>query len=179
MKAKIIVLDRDGVINRDSVQFIKSPDEWEPIDGSVGAIVKLNQAGYKVVVATNQSGIARGLFTPEVLTAIHQKMLRIIEQAGGHLDGIYVCPHGPESDCECRKPKPGLLRSIAADFKVDTTDMIVIGDSMRDLQAARACGAQAILVKTGKGAQTLLDHDIGNIPVYENLAEAVLAILSK
>jgi D-glycero-D-manno-heptose 1,7-bisphosphate phosphatase len=169
---RYVLLDRDGVINQDSEEFIKSPEEWLPIEGSLEAIALLNEQGYKVVVVTNQSGLARGLFDAAMLGNIHQKMQGLVEQKGGKIEAIYFCPHGPEDDCNCRKPKPGLLSAFANDYQVSLDGMIVIGDSLRDLQAAQAVGASPILVKTGKGLQTLNNHPNLNIPVFENLYDA-------
>ncbi len=150
----IIVLDRDGVINHDSTSFIKAPDEWIAIPGSPEAIAKFSNAGFTVVVASNQSGIGRRLFSLDILDDIHDKMTSTIAAAGGHLDGIYFCPHAPDAGCECRKPKPGLLQGIAKQYACTTDDLVVIGDSLRDLEAAWACDAQAILVRTGNGQKT-------------------------
>ncbi len=169
---RYVLLDRDGVINHDSDDFIKSPDEWLPIDGSLEAIALFNEQGYKVVVVTNQSGIARGLFDIEMLEKIHHKMQHLAEQKGGKIDAIYYCPHSPDDHCNCRKPKPGLLTAFASDKQVGLNGMAVIGDSLRDLQAAEAVGANPILVKTGKGQQTLIDNPHLNIPVFENLYDA-------
>lgn len=177
--AKLIVLDRDGVINYDSDHFIKSPDEWRPIPGSVEAIARLNHAGYRVVVATNQSGIGRGLFDMGMLNTIHEKMYKALAQAGGRLDAVFFCPHTADSSCECRKPKPGMLMEIGKRFNTELTGVPCIGDSLRDLQAAEAVGAQPMLVLTGKGEKTLRD---GNFPkntvIFPDLAFAVSALLS-
>lgn len=173
---KLIILDRDGVVNEDSPEYIKSPTEWHAIPGSLEAIAKLNQANFKVVVATNQSGLARGYFTQETLEQIHQKMLTQIANVGGHLDGIFICPHGPQDNCDCRKPKPGLLLQIAAKFNLKPEELLLIGDSMRDLLAAKACGANAILVKTGNGTKTLANQQI-TVPIFDNLAQAATAII--
>ena len=151
---KVIVLDRDGVINEDSADFIKSPAEFSPLPGSIQAIARLKQAGFTVVIATNQSGLGRGLFNNRALLDIHDKLIEMVEQAGGALAGIYVCPHKPEDGCDCRKPKPGLLLRVAADLEIDATECIVVGDSRRDLEAALAVGARAILVRTGNGRAT-------------------------
>ena len=154
---KLVILDRDGVINHDSDQYIKSPDEWRPIPGSLAAIARLNQAGYRVVVATNQSGVGRGLFETDTLLAIHDKMLKALTQVGGRLDAIFFCPHTNADNCDCRKPKPGMLKEIAARFNADLTGVPAVGDSLRDLQAAVAAGAQPMLVLTGKGRKTADD----------------------
>ena len=175
---RFVLLDRDGVINQDSDAFIKSPDEWVPIEGSLEAIAMLNAHGYQVIVVTNQSGIARGLLDEPMLEKIHAKMHRLVSEKGGHIAAIYFCPHGADSACECRKPKAGLLKAFAADFHADLTTIAVVGDSLRDLQAADAVGAKPILVKTGKGQQTLMNNPQLNIPVFENLHDAAKYITS-
>jgi D-glycero-D-manno-heptose 1,7-bisphosphate phosphatase len=171
-KQHYVLLDRDGVINHDSDAFIKSPDEWLPIAGSLEAIALLNAHGYQVIVVTNQSGVARGLFDEATLAQIHAKMQRLVTEKGGQIAAIYFCPHGTDSNCDCRKPKAGLLKAFAADFNADLSTIAVIGDSLRDLQAAEAVGAKPILVKTGKGQQTLRNNPQLNIPVFENLYDA-------
>ncbi len=176
---KLIVLDRDGVINRDSDQFIKSPDEWRPIPGSLEAIARLNHAGFRVVVATNQSGIGRGLFDMATLNAIHEKMHKALGLVGGRVDALFYCPHTADSDCECRKPKPGMLKEIGVRFGVEMTAVPCVGDSGRDLQAADSVGAQPMLVLTGKGERTLR---AGNFPkntvIFPDLAFAASALLA-
>ena len=154
---KLIVLDRDGVINVDSEQFIKSPDEWKPIPGSLEAIARLNESGWRVVVASNQSGVGRGLFDMDTLNAINEKMTKAIAQSGGRLDAIFFCPHPADSTCDCRKPRPGMFVQIAERFNVDMKGVPVVGDSLRDLQAGVAVGCQPYLVLTGKGAKTQAD----------------------
>jgi D-glycero-D-manno-heptose 1,7-bisphosphate phosphatase len=175
---KLVILDRDGVINVDSDRFIKSPDEWKPIPGSLEAIARLNGAGYHVAVATNQSGIERGLLDMSTLNAIHAKMLKAVQEAGGHIDVIYYCPHSGDADCRCRKPAPGMLVDIGQRLNVDLRDAICIGDSPRDLAAAAAVGSRPILVLTGKGKKTQAE---GALPdgtlVFNDLAAAVDAVL--
>ena len=177
---KLIILDRDGVINFDSAQFIKSPDEWKPIPGSLEAIARLNQAGYRVVLATNQSGVGRGLFDMATLNAIHDKMHKMVGQAGGRIDALFYCPHAADSSCECRKPKPGMMHEIARRFNVSLVGVPAIGDSLRDLEAAAAVGALPILVLTGKGEKT---QAAGGLPqgtlVFADMAEAVRYLLEK
>ena len=174
---KLIVLDRDGVINYDSAQFIKSPEEWRPIPGSLEAIARLNHAGFRVVVATNQSGIGRGLFETDTLMAIHDKMLKALAQAGGHIDAIFFCPHTNADNCDCRKPKPGMFREIAARFNVDLAGVPAIGDSLRDLQVAATVGAQPMLVLTGKGRKTVDDPALPpDTLVFPDLAAAAAHI---
>jgi len=174
---KLVVLDRDGVINLDSDQYIKSPEEWKPIPGSLEAIARLTQAGFRVVVATNQSGLGRGLFDMATLNAMHDKMHKAVNQLGGRIDAVFFCPHAQDAGCDCRKPKPGMLREIAARFGLALTGVPVIGDSLRDLQAASAAGARPVLVLTGKGEQTLKS---GGLPegteIHRDLAAAALAL---
>jgi len=158
---KLVILDRDGTINHDSDQFIKSPAEWKPIKGSLEAIARLTQAGSRVVVATNQSGIGRGLFDMAALNAIHDTMHRAVHQAGGRIDAIFFCPHAGDANCECRKPKPGMLLEIAKRMNVELEGVPMVGDSLRDLQAAAAAGARPVLVLTGKGRKT---RDAGGLP---------------
>ncbi len=176
---KLVILDRDGVINQDSDQFIKNPEEWKPIPGSLDAIARLNHAGYRVVVASNQSGIGRGLFDMGALNAINDKMYRALGQVGGRIDALFYCPHAAEADCDCRKPKPGMFLDIAQRFNVDLAGVPSVGDSLRDLQAATAARAQPILVLTGKGAKT---KSAGGMPentlFFADLAEAVRHIVS-
>ena len=175
---KLVILDRDGVINQDSDQFIKNPDEWKPIPGSLEAIARLNHTGYRVVVASNQSGIGRGLFDMAALNAINDKMYRALGQFGGRIDALFYCPHAAEADCDCRKPKPGMFLDIAQRFNVSLAGVPSVGDSLRDLQAASTAGAQPILVLTGKGKKT---NAAGGFPdgtqVYADLAEAVRRII--
>ncbi|MBX9811924.1 MAG: D-glycero-beta-D-manno-heptose 1,7-bisphosphate 7-phosphatase [Burkholderiales bacterium] len=175
---KLVILDRDGVINHDSASHIKSPEEWKPIPGSLEAIARLNQAGYHVVLATNQSGVGRGLFEMATLNAIHDKMHRALGQVGGRVDAIFFCPHAQDAGCNCRKPKPGLLEEIARRFNVTLEGVPSLGDSLRDLEASAAVGAQPILVLTGKGEKTRSE---GKLPagtrVFADLAAAVKAII--
>ena len=176
---KLVILDRDGVINFDSAQFIKTPAEWKPIPGSLDAIARLNQAGYRVVVASNQSGIGRGLLDMSTLNAINDKMHKALMQAGGRIDAVFYCPHAQDADCGCRKPKPGMFEEIAIRFNVDLADVPSVGDSLRDLQASAAVGAWPILVLTGKGEKTAEAADLptGTL-VVANLAEAVKRIIA-
>jgi D-glycero-D-manno-heptose 1,7-bisphosphate phosphatase len=173
----LIILDRDGVINHDSDEFIKTPAEWEPIDGSLEAIARLNYAGYRVVVITNQSGIARGLLDVETLNRIHSKMRRMLAQMGGRIEAIMYCPHGPEDGCSCRKPHNGSFADLAHRLRVNLDNVPAIGDSMRDIQAAKASGARPILVKTGKGERTLAEGLPDEVEVFDDLAAVVDALL--
>jgi D-glycero-D-manno-heptose 1,7-bisphosphate phosphatase len=172
---KLIVLDRDGVINRDSADYIKSPREWYALPGSLEAIARLGQAGFSVVVATNQAGIARGLFDYDDLFAIHDRMLQQVSDLGGRIDAIFFCPHGPHDGCECRKPAPGLLKQVAWRYSVSLDAVPFVGDSLRDLQAATAAGARPVLVKTGNGRKTLAEQTdavgrIEGLTVFDDLA---------
>ncbi len=151
----IVVLDRDGVINHDSPDYIKSPEEWHLIEGSDHAIAMMGQKGYRVFVATNQSGLARGYYDEQTLSLIHQKMQRCLELQGGRIEGIAYCPHGPDDHCECRKPKPGLLAQLEKNHHIDLKGVPFVGDSLRDLQAGINHGAEPVLVKTGNGIKTL------------------------
>ncbi len=176
---KLIVLDRNGVINEYADAYIKSPDEWIAIPGSLQAIARLNQAGYRVVVATNQSGIARGKYTFAALNSIHQKMHEAAKMAGADIDAVFFCPHAAEDDCDCRKPKPGMLRNIAKRYNVDLKSVPVVGDSLRDMQAAFVSGCTPYLVLTGMGAHA---RDKGGLPpgtlIVADLAAAVDHILA-
>jgi D-glycero-D-manno-heptose 1,7-bisphosphate phosphatase len=174
---KLIILDRDGVINFDSDQFIKSPEEWRPIPGSLEAIARLCQADYRVVVATNQSGIGRGLFDMPMLNAIHDKMHKACAQAGGRIDAIFFCPHTNDANCGCRKPKSGLIEEIAIRYGTNLKGVPAVGDSLRDLEAAARLEAQPILVLTGKGGKTQAK---GGLPettlIYPDLAAVAAAL---
>ncbi|HEU5399181.1 MAG TPA: D-glycero-beta-D-manno-heptose 1,7-bisphosphate 7-phosphatase [Gammaproteobacteria bacterium] len=167
---KLVILDRDGVINQESDAYIKTPEEWIPIPGSLAAIGRLTKAGFTVVVASNQSGLGRGLFDQKALDAITARMQAETVKAGGRLDGIYYCPHKPEDGCDCRKPKTGLFQQIAAHYGVNMRGIPAIGDSARDLVAAKAAVARPILVKTGRGHETL--KQMPDAEVYVDLAAA-------
>ena len=177
---KLIILDRDGVINIDSALYIKSPAEWKPIEGSLEAIARLNQSGYRVVVATNQSGIGRGLIDMDTLNAMHEKMHKCLAAVGGRVDAIFYCPHTADEKCDCRKPKPGMFERIAKVYNIDLRGVPTIGDSLRDLQAGSAAGCTPFLVRTGKGEKTAAE---GGLPesttIHNNLAAAVDALLGK
>lgn len=177
---KLVILDRDGVINENADGFVKSPDEWVPIRGSLPAIARLNQAGYRVVVITNQPGIGRGLFDIEALNAVHEKMRRLLSEEGGQIDAILFCPHRASDRCDCRKPKPGLFRELTRRIRLPLTGVPSIGDSVRDVEAARAAGAWPILVRTGKGRKALAKElpVLQGIPVYADLSAVVDALLA-
>jgi D-glycero-D-manno-heptose 1,7-bisphosphate phosphatase len=170
---KLVILDRDGVINEDRDDFVKSPAEWVPITDSLEAIANLTQAGWRVVVATNQSGLGRGLFDMQALNSMHEKMHRLVNQAGGRIDAVVFCPHTKNDQCDCRKPAPGMVLEIAERFNARLDGLPMIGDSLRDLLAIDAAGGLPILVKTGKGMKTL---EQGGLPektrIFDNLYEA-------
>ena len=175
---RLVILDRDGVINEDSDAFIKSPDEWRPLSGSLEAIARLTKAHYHVLVVTNQSGIARGLFDLDALHQIHARMQRELAQLGGRIDAIYYCPHAPADDCHCRKPRAGMFRDLAKRLKMSLDNVAAIGDSLRDLQSAQAVKARPILVRTGKGRRTEQQGEgLEGIEVYDDLASAVDQLL--
>jgi len=176
----LVILDRDGVINRESSAFVKSAAEWLPLPGSIRAIAALSAAGYTVAVASNQSGLARGMLDRNALRAMHRKLRKLVSAEGGHVDRIVVCPHGPSDGCDCRKPKPGLLLRLARYYSTDLAGVPVIGDSLRDLQAAASTGARPILVRTGNGRETeaLLAGELAATEVFDDLAAATEALLS-
>jgi D-glycero-D-manno-heptose 1,7-bisphosphate phosphatase len=177
--AKVVVLDRDGVINQDSDSFIKNPDEWIPIPGSLEAIARLTTAGFRVIVATNQSGIDRGLFDTQTLIAIHTKMHQAVNRHGGRIDAIFFCPHSAGSECECRKPKPGMFYAIEERFHLSLSGVPCVGDSLRDLQAASYVGGLPVLVRTGKGTVTEENPALpSGTVVYDNLDAFVTALLT-
>jgi len=173
---KLVILDRDGVINEDSDAYIKTPDEWHAVPGSLDAIARLSRAGWRVVVASNQSGLARGLFSMDTLNAIHAKMRRELAQAGGHIDAIFVCTHGPDDGCRCRKPAPGLFEDIARRYDVGLENVPAVGDSLRDLQAASALGCAPWLVRSGKGLRTL---EKGGLPPGTRIRDNLAAIVDE
>ncbi|MFT7246279.1 MAG: D-glycero-D-manno-heptose 1,7-bisphosphate phosphatase [Candidatus Azotimanducaceae bacterium] len=166
---QIVVLDRDGVINVDSADYIKSADEWLPLPGSIDAIAMISQKGYTVYVATNQAGLARGLFSSVDLHQMHQKLMSLVVAAGGHIEGIFFCPHHPDEGCRCRKPNPGLLEQIAESAKASLTDQPFVGDSLKDIQAAIAIGAKPVLVRTGNGKNTETKLEGLVVDVYDDL----------
>ncbi len=171
---KLVILDRDGVINSESPEYIKSPEEWHAIPGSLDAIARLNKAHVKVAVATNQSGVARGLYDLAMLEKIHHKMIAELKKSGGFLDAIFFCPHHPDEHCECRKPKPGLLLQISKYLNIQLSEAVMIGDAKRDLEAAFTAGASGIFIHpTYK--KVFPDRDI---LVFPDLSQAVDAILN-
>jgi D-glycero-D-manno-heptose 1,7-bisphosphate phosphatase len=172
-----VILNRDGVINEDAGAYVTSPGEWVPIPGSLDAIAQLHQSGFRVAVLTNQAGIARGAFGLEALERVHDTMRQQAEQAGGRIDAVFVCPHGPEDGCACRAPKPGLLERLARELQVDLRGVAVVGDCLRDLQAAGSVGAEPILVATGQGQKTLRRNPNLDLQSFANLHEAAQYIL--
>ena len=184
-QSKLIILDRDGVINQDSDEFIKSPEEWHPIAGSLEAIARLTREDYRVVVITNQSGISRGYYTINTLNRIHQKMLDEVHRMGGEISAIFFCPHSDRDQCECRKPKPGLFLELQSRLKCSFDQVYAVGDSIRDLEAASAAGAKPVLVETGKGRASAeriesgdCPEEIRGVPVYSSLADFVDQLLA-
>ncbi len=171
---KMIILDRDGVINHIADDDVTSVDGWDPIPGSIEAINRLKKAGYLVTIASNHSGIARGLYSEMDLQKIHEKMQHMLSARGASLDGIYFCPHGPEANCICRKPKPGLLFQIAKQFKIDLSKTPLVGDNISDIQAAKMANAKPVLVRTGKGEYVMQNFpEALDVPVYDDLAHFV------
>lgn len=176
---RLAILDRDGVINEDSCDFIKTPEQWVPVPGSLEAIARLCRAEYRVVIVTNQSGVGRGLFSLDTMNKINMRMFELINQKGGEIDAVLFCPHARDAGCECRKPKPGMFHELARRLKVNLTGIPAVGDSIRDIEAAAAAGAKPVLVRTGKGENTLEairrdgDERLKQVPVFDNLAAFV------
>ncbi|HWN37973.1 MAG TPA: D-glycero-beta-D-manno-heptose 1,7-bisphosphate 7-phosphatase [Gammaproteobacteria bacterium] len=176
--ARLVMIDRDGVINEDSGEFIKSVAEWRPIAGSLEAIASLHRAGWMVVVVTNQSGVGRGLYDEATLGQIHEHMRSRVRAAGGELAGVYYCPHMPDAGCECRKPKPGMFRALERELGVSVVGAPYIGDRMSDVEAAEAVGARPMLVRTGTGAATVALLGTRRVPVFDDLAAAARSLLT-
>jgi D-glycero-D-manno-heptose 1,7-bisphosphate phosphatase len=175
--SRLVVVDRDGVINEDSAEFIKSVTEWRPIEGSLEALAALNEAGFRIAVVTNQSGVGRGLLDERTLASIHRHMEHSVRAAGGELAGIYYCPHLPEAGCDCRKPRPGLLRAVERDLGLPLRGAAFIGDRQSDIDAARAVSARPILVRTGKGRSTEGSAGAAGVEVFDNLRAAAQALI--
>lgn len=180
---KLLILDRDGTINEDRDDYVKSPEEWLPIPGALEAIARLNHAGWHVVVASNQSGLGRGLFDMATLNAMHAKMNQLLAKQGGRIDAVFFCPHVPDDACDCRKPQPGLIRQIGERYGVNLREVPIVGDSLRDLQAGAALGCPTHLVRTGKGAaldaaqiDTLL-RQVPGTQVHDDLAAFAESII--
>ena len=176
-----VILDRDGVINFDSLEYIKSPDEWHPIPGSLEAIAQLNRHGYRVLIATNQSGVARGFYDIEMLDSIHEKLMHELAAVGGYVEEIFFCPHHPDEQCGCHKPKPGLLEQIEAKYPINLAETFFIGDSIVDIRAAQSMGCLPILVLTGNGEKVLTKHpELANvIPHFPDLAAAAEYVIKQ
>ncbi|WP_296805087.1 D-glycero-beta-D-manno-heptose 1,7-bisphosphate 7-phosphatase [Thiocapsa sp.] len=179
MSERVVILDRDGVINADSENFVKSIDEWIPLPGSIDAIARLSHAGYRIAVATNQSGLARGLLTPTDLDTMHRKLRDLLAEQGGRIEMIVYCPHGPDDGCGCRKPRPGMLEEIGRRLSMNLAGIPFVGDSLGDVLAARAAGAEPWLVRTGKGEDTLVGGSphLAGVPVHADLASVVDTLL--
>jgi len=182
---KLVILDRDGTINEDRDDFVKSPEEWVPLPGALEAIARLNHAGWHTVLATNQSGLGRGLFDMAMLNAMHARMNQMLAKVGGRIDAVFFCPHSPEEQCECRKPLPGLMQQIGERYGVDLREVPIVGDALRDLQAGMAAGCPTHLVRTGKAGQldeaqlaTML-RQVPGTQVHADLAAFADAILHK
>ncbi len=173
----LVMMDRDGVINEDSAEFIKSVEEWRPIPGSLEAIAALHRAGWRVAVVTNQSGVGRGLYDEPTLAQIHEHMRERVRAAGGELAGIYYCPHLPEDGCECRKPRPGMFRALERELGLAVAGAPYVGDRLSDVEAAEAVGARPMLVRTGTGAATEALLGARRVPVFDDLAAAARSLL--
>jgi len=176
---KLLILDRDGVITQASDAYIKSVEEWIPLRGAIEAIAQLSKAGWTVAVATNQSGIARGYYDLATLDAMHARLRALVAEQGGELGLVVYCPHGPDEGCTCRKPKPGMLHTIAEHYGADLTECWFVGDSLGDLQAAEAVDSQPVLVKTGKGLQTLTKVFPVNTLIFDDLAAVAAELIHK
>ena len=179
MAQAYVLLDRDGVINQDSDDYIKTPDEWRPIPGSIEAITLLNEHGYKVIVITNQSGLARGMYDLDTLEQIHAKMLRLCKNHNGQIEAIFFCPHLPDDGCTCRKPETGLLEQFSNQYQVDLNNIYFVGDTLKDIQAGRRVNAQPLLVKTGKGLRTIADNPKIDVPIFKDLYHAAQYIITR
>ncbi len=183
----LLILDRDGVINQDSDGYIRSLADWTPVPGSIEAIAALSKAGFRIAIATNQSGLSRGYFTLDDMEEIHQRLCQLVENEGGEIAGIFYCPHLPDEGCDCRKPATGLLQAIEAELETPVADSYFVGDSLKDLQAARAMHCKPVLVLTGKGPKTQQQlgaegvdlRDPQEVPIYPDLAAAAQAILGQ
>ena len=176
---QLVILDRDGVINVDSSDYIRNPNEWHPIPGSLEAIAALHRRDRSVVVATNQAGIGRGLFAPTDLAQIHSKMSTMVDAAGGCIERIFFCPHHPDDDCDCRKPKPGLVRQLETALHISAQGAPFVGDSLRDMQCALAAGCEPVLVLTGNGRKARTEAEaLGVRHIFPDLAAAVPTLLA-
>jgi len=176
---RLVMVDRDGVINEDSDAYIKSVAEWRPIAGSLEAIGALTRGGYRVAVVTNQSGVGRGLLDEAALAAIHEHMLAAVRAAGGELAGIYYCPHTPDANCDCRKPRPGLFKKLESELGLSVRDAPYIGDKLSDVEAAEAVGARPILVRTGRGLAAERKAVARGVAVFDDLSSAASSLLAQ
>ena len=182
---KLVILDRDGTINADSDDYIKSPEEWTPLPGALEAIARLNHAGWHTVIATNQSGLGRGTFDMATLNAMHTKMNQMLAKQGGRIDAVFFCPHGPDDGCSCRKPLPGLFTMIGERYAVPLRDTYAVGDSLRDLKAGVAAGCAPHLVRTGKGAALdaaalrALVKEVPHATVHDDLASFAQQLIQR
>ncbi len=174
-----LILDRDGVINQDSDDYIKRPEEWIPVPGSLKAIARANRAGFRVIVVTNQSGLARGYFDINKLNAIHKKMHQKLARLGGKIEAVFFCPHAPDDGCDCRKPKPGMLNEIRERLNISLDKVWFVGDTFSDVQAARSAGTVPVLVRTGKGEKTLAsDNDLTDVQIFSDLASCIETLVN-
>lgn len=173
---KLVILDRDGVINHDSKHYIKSPEEWRPIESALEAIAMLTQSDYTIAVASNQSGVARGYYTHKDLASIHDKMHRMVEEKGGKIDKIVYCPHHPDDACACRKPAPGMLHTIASHYQIELKGIHFIGDRLSDVVCAKSCGATPVLIYSPM-TQESTDPVLDGVKCYNTLKDAVLDLL--
>jgi len=177
---RLILIDRDGVINQDSTAFVKSVAEFVPLEGAIDAMADLHRAGFKVAVCTNQSGVGRGLLSEATLADIHRQLVRLVEASGGRVDGLRYCPHRPDAGCDCRKPRPGLLKALMADLDVPPEHTVFVGDSIRDVEAARAAGCRAALVRTGNGRDAEPEaRRLGMTDIYDDLAAFAAAEIGR
>ncbi len=180
MGMQLVLLDRDGVINRESADFIKTADEWEPIPGSLEALARLHHNDIHVVVVSNQSGLARGLYDIQALNDIHQKMHQLVHKAGGHIDAVFFCPHGPDDACDCRKPMPGLLQQIASRLRVNLATTPFVGDRLSDVHAARQAGAIPVLLRSGRYRNGEINADeLQDVAIHDDLAAFVDSYLAQ
>ncbi|MBH3423247.1 MULTISPECIES: D-glycero-beta-D-manno-heptose 1,7-bisphosphate 7-phosphatase [Pseudomonas] len=178
MMLKLLILDRDGVINYDSDAYIKSVEEWIPLPGSIEAIAQLSKAGWTVAIATNQSGLARGYYDIATLDAMHARLRALVAEQGGEVGLVVYCPHGPDEGCDCRKPKPGMLKIISEHYKVPLAGIWFVGDSLGDLEAAKAVDSQPVLVKTGKGEKTQAKNlPVGTL-IFDDLAAVAAELIN-
>lgn len=177
---KLILLDRDGVINRDSPNYVKTPEEWIPIEGSLEAIAQLYKAGWHIYVVSNQSVLGRGLLTINTLISIHEKMQQLLSQHGANVDALFFCPHRPEDQCRCRKPRTALLEDIALRLQISLVDVPFVGDTEKDINAAKVVGARPMLVRSGQGNATLERGDVpSDVPVFDDLLAATRNLLQE